>query len=98
MISIQRSPLLDEPVQSLCSRCADSVKSSAHEWTNASLICIAPPLRMERDESRVRCRIDYFLLRFFFARVTSQSTTAITPMTKMMKADDRNELSPIKFS
>lgn len=51
-----------------------------------------------QDESRVPCPIDYFLLRFFLARVTSNSTTAMTPMTKMMKADDRNELSPIRIS
>jgi hypothetical protein len=47
---------------------------------------------------RTDARITYFLLRFFLARVTSQKTTPMIATTKMMKAGDRNELSPMGIS
>lgn len=47
---------------------------------------------------RTDARVAYFLLRFFLARVTSQKTTPMIATTKMMKAGDRNELSPMGIS
>ncbi|CAG2093262.1 hypothetical protein XCY_002893 [Xanthomonas euroxanthea] len=67
-------------------------RSAMHCDCGVSASCVA------HTDAGVAWFVAYFLLRFFLARVTSQNTTAITPTTRMMKAGDRNELSPMGIS